>query len=124
MNIVIDMNLSPKWASFFSSHGHQAVHWSTVGAPNAPDSAIMDWAVTHKSIVFTNDLDFGTLLVFSGMSEPSVIQVRMQDVRLSSLGPLILAALQQYETLLLQGALITIDESRTKSRILPLNNKK
>ena len=36
----------------------------------------MKWAVTHGYIVFTNDLDFGTLLAITQANAPSVIQVQ------------------------------------------------
>ena len=38
MKIVVDMNLSP----------HEPMHWSQVGAANAPDREIMEWARTNN----------------------------------------------------------------------------
>jgi predicted nuclease of predicted toxin-antitoxin system len=35
MKILIDMNLSPAWESVLKEAGHTAIHWSTIGAPNA-----------------------------------------------------------------------------------------
>ncbi|MFP4087231.1 MAG: DUF5615 family PIN-like protein [Desulfobacteraceae bacterium] len=43
MKIVIDMNLSPHWVQLLVKAGHEAVHWSEVGAPNASDRDIMAW---------------------------------------------------------------------------------
>lgn len=37
MKIIIDMNLSPEWVSVLESAGYEAVHWSTVGQPQATD---------------------------------------------------------------------------------------
>ena len=37
MRLLVDMNLSPFWVPFLTAQGYQAVHWSTVGAANAPD---------------------------------------------------------------------------------------
>jgi len=51
-----------------------------VGLPNAGDDDVMQWARTGGWIVFTHDLDFGTLLAIAGERGPSVIQVRTQDV--------------------------------------------
>ena len=62
VNVLIDMNLSPDWVPVLQRHGWPAVHWSTVGDPRASDRTIMDWAVANGSIVFTHDLDFGTML--------------------------------------------------------------
>ena len=62
MKLVIDMNLSPEWVPVFESHAFKAVHWSSIGDPSAPDTSIMQWARENEAVVFTHDLDFGTLL--------------------------------------------------------------
>ena len=56
--------------------GLEAVLWSEVGDPRAPDSALMQWATANGYAVFTHDLDFGTMLALSGTNGPSVVQVR------------------------------------------------
>ena len=73
MKIVIDMNIPHTWVSVFEAAGYEAVHWSTIGDIKAKDSIIMAWAVSHGYIVFTHDLDFGTLLAISEADTPSVI---------------------------------------------------
>ncbi len=65
MKLLIDMNLSPDWSEVFIKQGWQAVHWSAVGDLRATDQAIMDWARTNGYVVFTHDLDFGTLLALT-----------------------------------------------------------
>ncbi len=76
MKLLIDMNLSPAWTDAFESHGWQSVHWSDVGEPDAEDSSVMNWAREHGFVVFTHDLDFGTLPAVTHQGGPSVIQVR------------------------------------------------
>ncbi len=120
MKILIDMNLSPDWAPALTGHGFDAVHWSAVGDPRATDRAIMTWAFEHGYIIFTHDLDFGTLLAVGQAGGPSVIQVRTQDVTIGHLEALIVDALVRYADLLERGALITLDESKSRVRILPL----
>jgi len=123
MKILIDMNLSPAWVRVFQSHNIEAVHWSTVGDAREKDAVIMEWARTNRCIVFTHDLDFGTLLAITQANKPSVIQIRSQDVLPSSIENLIISALQQFESELELGALITIDQSKTRARILPLRRE-
>ena len=120
LQFVIDMNLSPDWVSVFKNSGWHAVHWSSVGAPSCPDHEIMAWAQSNGYVVFTHDLDFGSILAVTGASGPSVIQVRAQDVFPGHLGPTMIAAVRQYESLLVQGALIVIDERTCRARVLPL----
>ena len=120
VKFVVDMNLSPDWVSLLESHGWSAVHWSTIGDPRASDAAIMEWAATHEYVVFTHDLDFGAMLALSHATGPSVLQVRAADVLPDRLGDVILAALKQHDAELASGALVVVDESRSRVRILPI----
>lgn len=80
IKLVVDISLSPTWVDFLAKHGWPAVHWSTVGDVRAKDQVVMEWAREHGHVVFTHDLDFGTLLALTRARGPSVIQVRTQDV--------------------------------------------
>ncbi|MDQ5824396.1 MAG: DUF5615 family PIN-like protein [Chloroflexota bacterium] len=119
MKILIDMNLTPQWEAVLAQHGWESRHWSNVGDTRATDQSIMEWARTNGYIVFTHDLDFGTLLAVTQAQGPSVIQVRTQDVLPSHLGTVVLGVLKQYEAALQAGALITVDESTSRVRLLP-----
>lgn len=76
MKVLVDMNLSPAWIPLLVGAGFEALHWSTVGDPKSVDTTIMDWARGRGYIVFTHDLDFGSILASTGATGPSVIQVR------------------------------------------------
>ena len=80
----------------------------------------MAWALANNHVVFTHDLDFGTMLALSHAGGPSVIQIRGQDVLPSHMGALVIAALRQHEAELAAGALIVVDEKKCRVRILPL----
>jgi predicted nuclease of predicted toxin-antitoxin system len=41
MKLLVDTNLSPRWVGLLGAAGVDAVHWSTVGPKNAPDTEIM-----------------------------------------------------------------------------------
>jgi predicted nuclease of predicted toxin-antitoxin system len=120
VNILIDMNLSPEWTAVFTQAGWQSVHWSTVGDPRATDRVIMEFARSRQFIVFTHDLDFGDLLTATNAEGPSVILVRTQDVMPSALGALVVEAIRQHESALRSGALIVVEEAKTRVRILPI----
>jgi predicted nuclease of predicted toxin-antitoxin system len=120
MKILIDMNLSPTWVAFFALNGWEAIHWSAVGDPQATDRVIMQWARSNDAIVFTHDLDFGTILAVTQASGPSVLQVRANDVLPAHLGATVAAAIRQFAGELADGALLTIDERASRVRILPI----
>ena len=119
MKILIDMNLSPDWTKIFESQGWQALHWSKVGDPRAPDIFIMEWARNNGYVVFTHDLDFGIILATTGINGPSVIQVRTEDVMPQTLGNRLVQIIKQYESMFKSGALITVDERKSRVRVLP-----
>ncbi|HQG49063.1 MAG TPA: DUF5615 family PIN-like protein [Sedimentisphaerales bacterium] len=120
IKILIDMNLSPAWAQLLQDAGWSVTHWSTVGDSKATDRAIMEWAEANGYIVFTHDLDFGTILALTHKTGPSVLQVRGQDVLPDHMGNLVIAAIGQHESDLESGALVVVDESKNRVRILPI----
>lgn len=120
MKILVDMNLSPQWVGALQQHGWEAVHWSTVGDGRASDRTVMDWATAHGYIVLTHDLDFGAMLVATQAQGPSVIQVRTSDVLPAHLESLLVGVLKEHAASLEAGALIVVDESRARVRVLPL----
>jgi predicted nuclease of predicted toxin-antitoxin system len=120
MKILVDMGLSPAWRATFQQHGIDAVHWSEIGDPRAKDRVILAWARDQGFIVFTHDLDFGHLLALTHAAGPSVIQVRSEDVLPEAIGAVVLRAIRQHEELLSKGALIVIEPSDFRIRILPI----
>jgi predicted nuclease of predicted toxin-antitoxin system len=108
MKILIDMNISPDWVKVFEKYEIEAVHWSNVGDPREKDEVIMEWARANGYIIFTHDLDFGSLLAAT------------QDILPISIENLVIAALRQFEEQLNNGALVTVEKAQSRVRILPI----
>jgi predicted nuclease of predicted toxin-antitoxin system len=120
MKVLLDMNLSPDWASFLKKEGFEAVHWATVGAPTASDAAIMEWARHHEHVVFTHDMDFSALLAVTGATGPSVLQVRAQDVLPEAIGRDVVRVLTMRAEAFEMGAIVTLDKVKSRVRVLPI----
>ena len=120
MKLLVDMNLSPRWVNLLADAGMVAAHWSTLGANNAPDAEIMAYAREHHWVVLTHDLDFSAILAATHGDKPSVVQIRAEDVSPGVIGAQVVIALRQMTSELEQGALLTVDPSRTRLRVLPL----
>ncbi|MEX2188807.1 MAG: DUF5615 family PIN-like protein [Pirellulales bacterium] len=120
VKFLIDMNLSPVWAAHLQAAGWSAVHWSTVGDPRASDRELLAWTAANGCVVFTHDLDFGTALALTRARGPSVLQVRSDDVLPDGIGDVVIAAIRQHEGDLASGALVVVDESRSRVRVLPI----
>jgi len=83
------MNLSPLWEGFLISNGFKAIHWSKIGDARAPDTEIFEYAARTQSIIFTNDLDFGTILSKNKTRLPGIIQIRMLDINFEKVGAIL-----------------------------------
>jgi predicted nuclease of predicted toxin-antitoxin system len=123
MRLLIDMNLSPAWTPLLERHGIESLRWHLVGAANELDASIMSFARERDWVVFTHDLDFGTLLALTQAAKPSVVQVRCPDPDPALIGELVLRNLRAYEHELKSGALLVIDEKKHRVRLLPLQPK-
>lgn len=123
MKLLIDMNLSPRWVGVLSDAAIEAAHWATLGAKNAPDSEIMAYAGANDYVVLTHDLDFSAILAATHGKKPSVVQIRAEDVSPDAIGKQVIMALRQMASELEEGALLTIEPSRTRLRLLPLQSR-
>ena len=122
MKLLIDMNLSPEWVPVLREEGWDAIHWSSIGDPGVPDREIMTWAKANGHIVFTHDLDFGAILAATKAESPSVFQIRTQDINPRHIRDLVVSALNQFKNHLKGGALVSVDETKSRARILPLQD--
>jgi len=120
VRLLVDMNLSPSWIERLAQHGFEAVHWSTIGTPTAGDDEILSWARVNGFVLLTHDLDFSAILAAMTEAAPSVVQLRMQDLLSESALEATVSALKTHVTEIESGALVSIDESRARVRILPL----
>jgi predicted nuclease of predicted toxin-antitoxin system len=120
MKLLVDMNLSPRWVGVLAASGFDAVHWSSVGSPQAADREIMAYAARHDLVVLTHDLDFGAILAASSLAAPSVVQIRSGNTNPDVIGAQLAVALRQMEPDLAAGALVTVDTTRSRVRVLPL----
>ena len=121
MRILIDMNLTYRWASYLTDLGHEAVHWSAVGAARAKDPEICDYARDHAFVLLTNDLDFPQILAHTRQATPSVVLLRGEPLVPEARGEALLRALRDCEAELSLGAIVSLDWSdRPRARVLPL----
>jgi predicted nuclease of predicted toxin-antitoxin system len=120
MRFLVDMNLSPRWKDFLADSGIEAAHWSDLGAVDATDAAIMAFAKAEGYVVLTHDMDFGAILAATGGEKPSVVQIRAGDVSPEAVGRAVVAAVLQMAAELERGALLSVEPSRMRMRLLPL----
>ena len=75
-------------------------------------------------MVLTHDLDFGAILAATGADTPSVVQIRTQNVDPTSLREAATSLLRRCQKHLEGGALVCLDQSTERVRILPVQGYK
>jgi predicted nuclease of predicted toxin-antitoxin system len=84
------------------------------------DKEILKIAREHDEVLIAHDLDFGTLLAFSGDSNPSVIIFRIHHINPDLFYQLLMSCYEAIELPLNEGAIILIDEHSIRIRMLPI----
>ena len=120
MKLLVDMNLSPKFANLLVSDYISSTHWNTVGVPTAKDYEIVDYAIQNDCVIVTCDLDFSAILSVTHGRKPSIVQVRTRYMPLHDLADVVLKSISQNIDALNTGAILTIDAKKSRSRLLPL----
>jgi predicted nuclease of predicted toxin-antitoxin system len=120
VKVLVDMNLSPRWAAFLAEKGFEAAHWSALGAADAADEVLFRHAAAGGWVILTNDLDFGAILAHAKSGKPSVVQMRTADLRPEACGAVLAGALRQCEAELSAGCIVTLLPDKAKVRRLPL----
>ena len=69
------MNLTVRWVQYLVDAGHEAVHWSSVGDPQAPGRNCCPHARERGFAILTNDLDFPQILAHTRSDRPSVASI-------------------------------------------------
>lgn len=78
------------------------------------DEAIMQLAVKENRVIITQDKDFGELAVFRGMPHRGI--VRLVGFSATQHGKISLQILNQYESELSAGAIITVESDKVRIR--------
>ena len=121
MNIVIDMNLTPRWVDFFAANGFAALHWSRIADVRAADDDIANWCRERRQVLVTNDLDFARILALSGEAGPSVLLLRGSPLSPEARGAGVIRILAECANEVDAGAIVTLDWGENfRVRLLPI----
>lgn len=71
----------------------------------------------------THDLDYGHLLAFSGESAPSVIILRLRDLRTDEIMSRLDAVWREIESVLVEGAIVSLSDKSLRIRTLPIESE-
>ena len=121
MRFLADMGVALRIVEWLRSEGHDANHLREEGLHRLPNGEIFEKAALESRILLTFDLDFGEIIALSGSQSVSVILFRLHNTRTPHVIDRLRAVLKQSQSVLEQGAVIVVEESRHRIRHLPLD---
>jgi predicted nuclease of predicted toxin-antitoxin system len=87
----------------------------------AEDLRIIELAQTDDRIIITLDADYHASIALASAPSPSVIWIRVVNLRASEYVEIIMPILNEYKEMLINGILITMRSDRQiKTRLLPI----
>jgi predicted nuclease of predicted toxin-antitoxin system len=123
MKLLLDQGLPRSAASLLRAASVDSVHVGEIGMSAASDSAILAQGQAEQRVVVTLDADFHALLALSGATAPSVIRIRREGLKAVGLVMLLEKVIEAWGEELALGAVVTVDENRSRMRRLPLLNR-
>ncbi len=120
IRFVLDMGIAESTGQRLRAAQHDVVHLREVGLERLSDDGIVAKAQAERRVIVTHDLDFGRIVALSGRSVPSVVTLRLSDMRPSRVNLALEAALREAGPALQGGALVTITDRGIRIRKLPI----
>jgi predicted nuclease of predicted toxin-antitoxin system len=120
MNLLLDQGLPRSAAVLLRQAGIDTIHVGEIGHATSEDAVLLQLGRDSQRVVVTLDADFHTLLALSGAAAPSVIRIRIEGLKGDGVANLLKTVLAQCATDLIQGAAVTVQETRIRIRHLPI----
>lgn len=120
MLFLLNMNMARQLGRLLETRGHSWQHVGDMGLQQAEDSIVLAAAKQGGQVILTHDLDYGTLLAFSGDVRPSVVIFRRRDVHPKALFGVMMENWADLAPALERGALVILEDSAIRIRHLPI----
>ncbi len=120
MEYIADINISPKTIQLLLDNGYRIRRVSDFLKHTASDSSILDLATKENKTIITQDLDFSAILAERSTNKPSIITLRLNDVKSLRVAKILQKVLPQIENEVSEGCIAIIEEDRIRVRKLPI----
>ena len=120
MRFLADMGVDVRIVQWLRQHAHDAKHLRDEGLQRLPNGEIFAKAVAEDRVILTFDLDFGEISALAGGRKTSVVLFRLHNTRTPHVISRLAAALAECSTALQEGAVVVVEESRSRVRFLPI----
>ena len=120
MNFLLNMNIRREMIAPLQERGHVCRHVGDIGMSRAKDVEIVAEAKKTGETILTHDLDYGNLRACSGDNAPSVIVLRLRDLRTDEISSRLDVVWGEIESPLRNGAIVSISDRSLRIRNLPI----
>jgi predicted nuclease of predicted toxin-antitoxin system len=121
MKLLLDQGLTLLTAELLRGQEIDVIHVSEIGYSRAEDTKIIELAQTSDRIIITLDADYHAAIALTSSPSPSVIWIRVVNLRASEYVEIIMRILNEYKEMLINGVLITMrSDQKVKTRLLPI----
>jgi len=120
LEFLANMNISSLTVKELRKLGWNIIRVSEVLSNKSKDLEILNYARDHNKILITHDLDFSMLLAVGGYEKPSVINLRLENVKPGDVTKRIIEVVSKLEGELGKGVVISVDETSARYRNLPI----
>ena len=113
-------HIAPRTVQLLRSLCHDVLRVTDLLLATASDETIVARAAQDERIILTQNLDMTAIIALSRRQYPSLVTLRLSSVRIKFVNTILQRTLPILEQDLLQGAFVTIGDSRVRLRRLPL----
>jgi len=114
------MGVAVPVVTWLREQGHDAIHLREQGLQRLPNGEIFTKAADEGRVILTFDLDFGEIAAIAHGRTASVIVFRLHNTRTPHLIERLSAVLADCASLLVKGAVVSVEEGRHRVRSLPI----
>ena len=114
MEYIADIHISPKTIKLLLDSGFKIRRVSDFLKFTASDYSIFDLAVKENKTIITQDLDFSAILAERSTNKPSIITLRLNNVKPLRVAKILQKVLPQIENELNKGCIAIIEEERIR----------
>jgi len=124
MRFLADMGVSWRVVVWLRDNGHDAAHLREQQLHRLPNGGIFAKAADEGRIILTWDLDFTEIVALSGARIVSAVVFRLMNTRSENVIRRLARVLAESARDLEEGAIISVEESRHRVRLLPIGREK
>ena len=120
IHFIADVHISPLTVSDLQKKGYDIQRTTEFLPANASDEEIIKVAIEKDAIIITQDLDFSSMIIETGLIKPSLISVRIEKPFPDRVAKILLDLLPKIKEDLIKGCIVSVSESEYRIRELPV----